>query len=187
MNALDSEELLYLAIKASEQSDHEGAITKLKAALDIEPDNSNIIYMLAAEHAEIGMYQRAAEGMQKAIELDPKLYTAAFQLGLLHMTNGETQQAVSAWQNLDVLGEDDALFQFKTGLVELAKDNFSAAKMHLLKGMELNDSNEALNKDMQRIVTNIDEIENNNEPPEDDGSDSPHSNLLLNSYNHEAD
>jgi len=155
MSKLDSEELLHLALRESENDQHEKAIELLKRALEIDPKNANIFYMLGAEHAQIGLYDRAAEEMQKAVALDPQLHTAHFQLGLLHLTSGRVSEAEIAWSPLDKLGERHPFYLFKTGMLKLANDDFHESCELIMKGMSLNDFNQPLNNDMQKVLDQI--------------------------------
>ena len=98
---LDDSELLHLAIRASQNNRHDDAIGFLKQALELAPGNAKVHYMLGAEHAEIGLYDRAADEIAKAVELDPGLVTAQFQLGLLHMTSGRITEAENVWKPLE--------------------------------------------------------------------------------------
>lgn len=152
---LDAEELLHLALLASNQNKHEESISFLKRAQSQAPKQGKIFYLLGAEHAQIGLYDRAVEEMTKAVELDPSLHTASFQLGLLHMTSGRVEQAAGAWQSLDTLGPQHPLYLFKTGLLHLASDDFEASKENLRKGIQLNKHNDALNRDMQRVLSDV--------------------------------
>lgn len=155
MEHLDAEELLQLAIRSSEANRHEDALSYLKRALELSPKNGKIHYLLGAEHAQIGLYDRAAVEMAKAVELEPDLHTARFQLGLLHITSGRVEQAESAWKPLEALGPENPLSLFKTGLLHLARDEFDQCMQCLKRGIGLNASNMALNKDMQRILGEI--------------------------------
>ena len=101
---LDAEELLHLAIQASQADRHDQAITYLKRAQAKAPENANIAYFLGAEHAQIGLYQRAMEEMAQALELNPALHTARFQLGLLYLTSGLAAPATEALGPLTALG-----------------------------------------------------------------------------------
>lgn len=49
--------------------------------------------MLAAEHAQIGLMDRAIEGMNKAVQLAPSFMTAHLQLGLMHYSKGDIEAA----------------------------------------------------------------------------------------------
>ncbi|MBI3900266.1 MAG: tetratricopeptide repeat protein [Gammaproteobacteria bacterium] len=154
--SLDADELLHLAIQASAQGNHEQAITALKRAIGVAPNEGKLHYMLGAEHAQIGMYDRAAEEMARAVELDPKLDTARFQLGLLHLTSGRVEQATNAWKPLESLGAEHPLYLFKTGLLHLVRDEFDECAKHLNKGIALNQANAALNNDMRQVLRDID-------------------------------
>lgn len=155
---LDAEELLHLALLASNQAKHEESISYLKRAQGKAPKQGKIYYLLGAEHAQIGLYERAAEEMTKAVELDPSLHTASFQLGLLYMTSGRVDDAAKAWQTLDPLGKGHPLYLFKSGLLHLARDEFEPCMENLRKGMQLNKINEALNKDMLRVLSDVEKL-----------------------------
>lgn len=152
---LDADELLHLALDASQKNQHEQTLGYLKQAIEIDPKNAKVHYLLGAEHAQIGMYDRAVEDMTRAVQLDPGLVTAHFQLGLLHITSGRVAEAVKAWKPLDTLGNDNPLFLFKTGMEHLARDEFDRCVECLTKGIALNKANEALNNDMRRIIDEV--------------------------------
>ncbi|HKQ29744.1 MAG TPA: tetratricopeptide repeat protein, partial [Burkholderiales bacterium] len=152
---LDDQELLHLALRASNENRHEDAIKYLKDAIELAPKNAKAHYMLGAEHAEIGLYDRAAEEMAHAVKLDPSLVTASFQLGLLHITSGRVAEAEEAWKVLDKLGDGNSLYLFKKGMLHLTRDEFDAATEALKKGISLNTMNEALNRDMLGMLKQI--------------------------------
>lgn len=154
-DGLDAEELLHLALLASQQDKHEESISYLKRAQTRAPKEGKVYYLLGAEHAQIGLYDRAVEEMSRAIELDPGLHTARFQLGLLHITAGRVDQATKTWEALDALGTDHPLYQFKAGMLCLAQNEFEQCAGHLRKGIRLNRQNEVLNHDMSRILADV--------------------------------
>ena len=164
---LDADELLQLAIRASGADNHEESISYLKRAVDVAPKNGKVHYMLGAEHAQIGLYERAMEEMKHAVDLEPTLYTAHFQLGLLLVTAGRPDQAKAAWQALDNLGPNDPLYLFKSGLLHLVSDEFPQAMDQLKKGLALNTTNEALNRDMRRVLDDIEKLVASSTPPTD--------------------
>jgi len=155
---LDAEELLHFAIRASQNKQNEKAILYLKHALTQDPDNAKLHYFLGAQHAEIGMYDRAVEEMAKAVDIDPGLETAHFQLGLLHATSARIAEAEQAWQPLDQLGETHPLYLFKAGLLHLTRNEFDQATDLLTRGIELNQANPDLNRDMLRILNDIQKV-----------------------------
>ncbi len=191
ITTLDSEELLHLAIRASAQNQHEQAISHLKHAIEKDPNSAKLYYMLGAEHAEIGLYDRAVEEITKATRIDPKLDTAHFQLGLLYITSGDAQKAIEAWKALDHLGENHFLYLFKTGLTYLANDEFDSCARSLEKGISLNQTNEALNRDMKKILEEIKvAMENQKNQPNTEKQKTKSnkaSNVLLSAYQKESE
>ena len=157
LERLDAEELLQLALRASGENSHEQSITYLKRALALKPNEGRLHYMLAAEHAQMGLHDRAAEEMAKAVELDPSLVTAHFQLGLLYITSGRVAEAEAAWRPLDKLGKDSFLHLFKTGMLHLVRDEFKESASCLERGIKANGFNEPLNNDMRRILKDVHE------------------------------
>jgi len=183
---LDADELLHLAIEASNNNNSEKSIELLKQALDVEPKNAKVHYMLGAMHAEIGMYERAVQDMQKSVEIDEGLNTAHFQLGLLHITSGNVLAAEDAWSALDKLGDEHALFLFKRGILSMAADEFQQCINDLKLGIENNTENLPLNKDMKMLITQAEQALNKNnddsqgEPP---NSDNTSSHVFMTAYN----
>lgn len=155
MQTLDTEELFHLALRAIEQQQHPEAIELLKQALARDPKQGRLHYLLGAEYAQIGLYDRAVAAMEEAISLDASLYTAVFQLGLLYLTQGQAEAAVKAWAPLEKLDPQDPLYLFSRGLQHLAKDEFDACREHLQKGIALNQSLPVLNRDMQLVLDQL--------------------------------
>jgi len=167
---LTAEELLHLAIESSKKDNTESTINYLKRAIELNPDDGRTHYLLAAEHAQIGMYDQAVEEMEHAVRLDPSLHTASFQLGLIHLSSARIEQAIAAWAPLNALGENNFLYLFKTGLEHLIRDEFDQCVAYLERGIKLNSINPALNNDMQRVITSTQEKvkELGLQPPSDD-------------------
>lgn len=155
---LDTEELLHLALTASRQGQHDHAILHLKQALELDKSNAKVHYFLGAEHAQIGLYERAVQELTSAVALDPSMHTAHFQLGLLHLTSGRPSEAAIAWTPLDTLASEHPLHLFKTGLLALARDDYSTCKDRLARGISLNKFSDALNNDMQGVLDRIAEM-----------------------------
>lgn len=152
---LDQDELLGLALNALRAGDHGTALTHLKQGAELFPDNARINYLLGAEHAQIGLYDRAEEEMARAIKLDPNLTVACFQLGLLQLTLGRLADAQVTWDALDRLPPDNALRLFKQGLGALGEDRFMEARALIQRGIETNNFSPDLNKDMRNLLDRI--------------------------------
>jgi tetratricopeptide (TPR) repeat protein len=149
---LSADELMHLALYATEQNTPEKAIVHLKKLLNMEPDHAKARYLLGALHAQIGLHAKAAEEMAQALVLEPDLHTARFQLGLLHITAGRTAEAEQVWEGLNTLGDRDPLYLFKKGMLHLVRDEFEQCVEALKSGIELNTYNEDLNNDMRRVL-----------------------------------
>jgi tetratricopeptide (TPR) repeat protein len=149
---LSADELMHLALYATEQNTPEKAIVHLKKLLNMEPDHAKARYLLGALHAQIGLHAKAAEEMAQALVLEPDLHTARFQLGLLHITAGRTAEAEQVWEGLNTLGDRDPLYLFKKGMLHLVRDEFEQCIKLLKAGIEVNTFNEDLNSDMRRVI-----------------------------------
>lgn len=191
LTTLDSEELFHLAIHASKQGNHEEAISMLKQSLEQRPD-AKAMYILAAEYAEIGMYDRALEGMRQATEMDPSLWTAHFQRGLICMMLQDVDGALASWEPLKTLDEQDPLYHFSHGLSHLMMDQFAEAAEMLEHGISLSHSNPSLAEDMASILERIRaelQKSDDQESTEAAAADTSHgpNHIFLASYNKQDD
>ena len=93
---LDVEEFLHLALEAVRQREHYKAISLLKRVLEVAPREARLLYLLVAEHAQIGLCDRAIGEISWSIEIDPTVPSARFQLGLLRLFRGEGAAALAA-------------------------------------------------------------------------------------------
>lgn len=149
---LDDDELVHLAMEASREQRHGDAIAYLKQAVERSDSNYRAVYLLAAQHAQIGLNDRAIEGFRKALEIEPKLSPARFQLGLLLLCNARVDEALAAWQPLEQLAEEDPYLHFKRGMERLCRDDFAGCEESLKRGMALNQVNPSLNADMNGVL-----------------------------------
>jgi tetratricopeptide (TPR) repeat protein len=156
---LDNDELMHLALQANDTDDIETVIGYLKRVLANDPNHGSALYLLGAQHAQMGMFDRAVEEMTRAVEVDPNIPSAAhFQLGLLHLTSGRVPEAITAWAPLDQLEQDDALLLFKRGLIHLIQDEFADCIELLEYGITMNNLHPALDKDMQMFADKAKEV-----------------------------
>ena len=184
LSALDGQELLHLAVAASDRNETDRAIGLLKQAIEVEPGLAKAHYLLGAEHAQIGLFDRAMVEMQQAISIDPDLDAARFQLGLLQLTSRQVDAAKSTWQWLNRLGVDHYFVLFKSGLEHLARDEFVDCVRCLRQGIALNGANAPLNNDMERLAKQAETMAGKDGPP-DSGATEPSGSghLLVNAYN----
>lgn len=152
---LDSEELFRLALLDVQASRHDQAIVKLKQVISREPEDARAHFMLAAEHAELGLYERAEEGMRRALAIDPQLHTARFQLGLLQYSRGLLAEARLSWQELESLGSNDPLNLFQAALMNIQAGELGRAAEELENAQKASISNPALGNDIAKVLANV--------------------------------
>ena len=155
MNNLTQDELLHLAVEATRRGEHGASISYLKEGVSRFPEDAKLAYVLGAEFAQIGIYDKAEYEMQRAVSIDPELYTASFQLGLLQMTLGKVEDAKLSWKNIDNLSKEHSLWLFKNGLELLADEQYLDARKFLEQGIKVNDFSPELNRDMDVILSSI--------------------------------
>lgn len=166
--SLDSQELLHLALYDIQHGLHDGAISKLKQAILLDGNNPQIHFMLAAEHAEIGLLDRAIDGMTQALTLDPALRIARFQLGLLYFSQDKLESARETWEALDDLNQDDVLSLFKAGLLLIGEGDRKGAVPKLERALEVDTINAPLRRDIERVLKyNHEQISAQAEPESD--------------------
>ncbi len=156
MALLDQAELIKIALAASAENDTGTAIGYLKEATSRPDVNPVAHYLLGAEYAQIKMYDRAISEMEKALAMNPEMAIVRLQLGLLWLSSGVGDTATTILTPLKDLPENDPLGLFGKGLCHLIKDEFIETTECLSAGIQFNDSNPALNTDMQRILNEID-------------------------------
>ncbi len=149
---LDSQELKFLAIEASRGRQAERALGYLKQAIGQAPLDGELHYLMAAEHAQMGMYDRAAEEMEHALRLAPGLHAARLQLGLLYLTQANVDASGRTLEPLCALDEGSCFRSFAFGLLHLMHDRFPECRAALAQGIALNAQNDALNGDMRKIL-----------------------------------
>jgi len=149
---LDAEELLHLALKSIEEGRDAETLSLVKRAIALQPENGVLHHLLGAAYAEIGLPDRAKAEWTLALRLAPELKVCRFQLGLLHLTTADPAAALSAWQPLEDLPEDDPVGLFRSGMVRLVQGDYRGCVDDLRRALELNHESPVLNRDMQVVI-----------------------------------
>jgi len=89
----DVDELLVLSVDAIAKGLQADAVVLLKSLLARDATNTYAIYVLAAQHAQLGMADHAEQGFRKVVESAPGLSIARFQYGQLLMGQGRNEEA----------------------------------------------------------------------------------------------
>ena len=111
-----------------------------------------MLFLLGAQHAQIGLHARAIEEIARSVALDATVPAAHFELGPLHMMAGAGEQAREAWRPLENLAQDDPFQVFSGGLLRLLGDDLAGCIGEIRRGLTLCAGNAALAGSMQKIL-----------------------------------
>lgn len=148
---LDTEELFQFAIRSIQAGDHEAGLNYLKQVLVNEPLHARALYLQAAEHAELGLFERAMAGMEQALQQDPNIELARFQLALLYLRFSRADEAKTQLQQLSD-APDPGIRLCARGVYEMANNEFQAAHDTLHLAVQQLDHNPSLREDMRRLA-----------------------------------
>jgi len=152
---LDNDELLRIALDAINQDKHAEAVSMLKTLLERDSKHVFGTYLLAAEHAQLGMMERAEEGFVKTVELAPDFPMARFQLGQLYIVKNDMNAAKTLLAPLTQLPAGQALSCYAKGLTAAANEEANEAIIQLQAGLACEQEIPALAQDMQRVLNNL--------------------------------
>ena len=152
---LDNEELLRVSLDAINQDRHADAVTMLKTLLEREPAHVFATYLLAAEHAQLGMMDRAEEGFVRTVELAPDFPMARFQLGQIYLVKGDGPAAKRLLAPLAKLPANLALACYARGLSAAVDEDVAEAMSQLRAGLACEQEIPALAQDMQCVLANL--------------------------------
>lgn len=153
LDNLDNEELLRLSLEAINGNRDAEAISMLKHILSREPEHMYATFLLAAQHAQIGMFDRAEAGFRAAVALAPDFPIARFQLGQLLTMKGAADEVNEVLSPL--FGGSDALAAYARGMAALAHENVEEGLRELAQGLALPQEIPALEADMRRLSDNV--------------------------------
>ena len=134
------------------QSGATGAANRIAALLETFRDDPRLHFLLGSVLVGDGKHIAAHASLQRAVELAPDFNIARFQLGFFELTSGEADAAIRTLGPLRNLPETDYLHWFVRGLHDLVADRFSDAVACLQRGIELNNENLPLSRDMNLII-----------------------------------
>lgn len=152
---LDNEELLRLALDASGRGNAADAVSMLKTLVERDPANMFAHYLLAAEHAQLGLMDRAEAGFLRAVDLAPDFPMARFQLGQLLFLKGENAGGEQVLVPLAQRQDDDALPAYARAMIAAANEDVAEAVAQLQAGLARKQEIPALADDMQRLLERL--------------------------------
>ena len=152
---MNSEEFLYLSLQAMNASRDEEAMALLAALLEREPDHAQGNYLLAAQHAQLGMLDQAEAGFRKAAALAGNDFPMPrFQLGQLLMVQDRPDEAVNVLLPL-THAADPALRAYADAFIALATQQVADAIAALHEGLQHPQGIPVLADDMRRLAADL--------------------------------
>lgn len=146
---LDVDEILALSVAAISDGRQAEALALLKHLHARDPANDRCLHLIAAQHAQIGLKDRAETEFRALLQRSPGYAIARFQYGQLLM--GQDRCADAS----DVLGpllvQEDDLARYSRALVSAGDGNLSESVNWLDAGLALLQSNDALATDMRAL------------------------------------
>jgi len=129
-------------------------MTNLKEVLRQEPEHAIALYLLAVQHAELGLLERAISGMKAALARRPQLEIARFQLGLMLMDRNRPSEAK---QHFSALGDsrDLAMRAYSEAMTALINDNATLAREKIALGLSEVSANPALSTLMRSFLKKL--------------------------------
>ncbi|HEY0199046.1 MAG TPA: hypothetical protein VGC19_10990 [Rhodanobacter sp.] len=151
---LDDEELLHLALEAMNAGKDADAVALLKALLERDPGNGIGHYLLAAQHAQMGLMDRAEAGFRAALACGLALPVARLQLGQLLVFKGELAQAKAILAPL-FAAEDPVLAAYARALGAIGEGEVREAIRQLRQGLAQPQAIPALAADMHKLAASL--------------------------------
>ncbi len=152
---LDAEEYFHLALHASSMGDHHACMTYLEEVLQQQPRNARALYLLAVQHAELGLTQRAITGIKTALTIEPDLELARFQLGLLLLF--DSKQPAEAKDYLERLrfSTNVALRAYSQAMIAIVDNEPTLARQQLAIGLSETSPESTLSMLMRRLFERL--------------------------------
>ena len=152
---VDSEELIHMSLVAMNASRDEEAMELLATLLKREPEHAQANYLLAAQHAQLGMLDQAEAGFRKATVLAGNDFPMPrFQLGQLLMVQGRPDEAVNVLLPLTNAAEQ-ALRAYAYAFIALAGQQVTDAVAALREGLQHPQGIPVLADDMRRLAADL--------------------------------
>ncbi|HEX8029262.1 MAG TPA: hypothetical protein VF491_12400 [Vicinamibacterales bacterium] len=153
--------LIQQGLHASESDNTELALQRFREAAQAVPGNGLPHFLAAGELAQTGRMQEAEGAYATAVLLAPDMAIARYQLGLLQFATDRLALALTTWQPLLALGEDDFMRRFAQGFFAMAAEDVPEAQAQFRAGLALNTVNPPMNRDIERVLASLDEISAN--------------------------
>lgn len=148
-DGLDIEELLRLALEAINDARDVEALAMLRTVLERQPDNLHAQYLLAVQHAQLGMFERAEARFRTVLAAAPDFIAARFQLAQLLVMAGSSKDTADLLSG--VAAQTGSIGAYARALIAAAADDLPRALHELDIGLALPQWIPPLAGDMQRL------------------------------------
>lgn len=152
-NQLDSTELLEHALDRMNAGRDGEAVDLLVALLESEPTHVHAQYLLAAQLAQMGLFEQAEVGLRAVVAQAPDYDMARFQLGQMLLLKGALPEAQDTFGPL--LPRTDAVGAFARGLCAAGAEDVPTAMREFESGLALPQENQALAHDMSVFLEKL--------------------------------
>jgi predicted Zn-dependent protease len=150
---LDNPALLQLAFAAIAQARDVEAVRLLKTVLERDPGNLHAQYLLAIQHAQLGLFERAEERLRAVLAAVPHFVVARFQLAQLLVMRGTAKDA-REWL-LPLLDEPAPLGAYAEGLLAAIDGEPARACALIEAALRLPQTVPTLAQDMLRLCQQL--------------------------------
>ncbi|MFW5936706.1 MAG: tetratricopeptide repeat protein [Desulfosalsimonas sp.] len=124
--------------KYYQAGDIDGAVAEFKKALEIDPENVNVLNSLGVCHGVREHYDAALECFLEAARLDPEEVMPVYNAGYACMCKGDYDRALKFFHQAEALDKNVFEVAFQAGRVYLETGQYIRAKKHLEAAVELN-------------------------------------------------
>ena len=152
---LDAEEYFHLALHASAMGDHHACMNYLEEVLQRQPRNARAIYLLAVQHAELGLTQRAIAGIKTALTIEPDLELARFQLGLLLLFDSSQPSEAKDYLQRLCFSTNCALRAYSEAMIAIVDNEPTLARQQLAVGLSESSPDSPLSMLMRRLFERL--------------------------------
>ena len=143
-----------LALLYEKENDHEASIQAIKKALELEPDNPDILNFLGYAYAEEGVNLDEAEHLiLKALAARPESGQIVDSLGWVYYKKGLYDKAAAELERANRLLSTDSTVAEHLGDIYFKQNRYQDALRMYRKAMTLE------NPDIQRLRQKIEDIE----------------------------
>lgn len=154
-SSLDNDELLRLSLAAMGDGRDAESISLLKTLLERVPDQAYGQYLLAAQHAQMGLLDRAEDGFRAAMVAAPDLVMARFQLGQLLLVQSRTEEAKQVLSPIAAAPSGLAIGAYARALTSAADEDVASTVAELEAGLACPQDIPAMADDMRRLLARL--------------------------------